>query len=295
MRGLRPPEIDPTSPSWRGCARRRARRAERFRAPAARPRTGPWRRDSRPSERRRSSKPGAGCPPSARIFAARFSCSQSWNRPRGQSSQGAGATCCSRAGRWLDPLAHMDYGSATKRLGAVDGVTALGIEFEIRREGLIGQQTNFRAPSLNCVTLGMIKQQAPKAPALLLRRYRDVLDPQVIGSQDRLDEAFERAALDEKVDCVLGDRALIVRLHRQRLSPDQRDPLGVGRARQIANSRRVLQESGPDFEISRRRCHRPDYGEAESFGKVVWRLASLQILFLRYGRLVVRQDAASPP
>jgi hypothetical protein len=64
----------------------------------------------------------------------------------------------------------MDNRSAAKRLGAVDRVTTLGIEFEIGREGLIGQQTNFRAPSLNGATLGMIKQQAPKAPALLLRR-----------------------------------------------------------------------------------------------------------------------------
>src|SRR5471032_2908010 len=31
---------------------------ERYRAPAVRPRTGPWRRDSRPSERRRWNRPG---------------------------------------------------------------------------------------------------------------------------------------------------------------------------------------------------------------------------------------------
>ena len=60
-------------------------------------------------------------------------------------------------------------------------------------------------------------------------------------------------SIDEKVDRVLGERALIVRLHRQRLPPDQRDPFGVGRARQLANSRGVLGERGPDFDIGSRR------------------------------------------
>ena len=70
----------------------------------------------------------------------------------------------------------------------------------------------------------------------------------MIGSQDRLDEAGKRAVDDEKIDRVLDDRALIVGLHRQRLPPDQRDPFGVGCARQIANSRGVLEDRGPDFE-----------------------------------------------
>ena len=95
----------------------------------------------------------------------------------------------------------MDRGSATKRLGAVDGVTTLGIEIEIRRECLIGLQPNFETLGLESAFLGVSQQQAPKAPALLLRRYRDVLDPQMIGSQDRLDEPCERAAVDEMVDC----------------------------------------------------------------------------------------------
>ena len=71
----------------------------------------------------------------------------------------------------------------------------------------------------------------------------------MIGSQDRLDESCKRTAVDQKVDCVLSDRAPIVRLHWQRLAADQCDPLGVGRARQVANSRGVLRESGPDFDV----------------------------------------------
>ena len=138
----------------------------------------------------------------------------------------------------------MDRGSATKRLGAVDGVTTLGIEIEIRRECLIGLQPNFETLGLESAFLGVSQQLTPITPALSFRLNRDVLDPQMIRSQDHLDQASKHALVDEKIDYVLGDRALIVRLHRQRLSPDQRDPLGVGRTRQIANSRRVLQERG---------------------------------------------------
>src|SRR4029077_19547351 len=135
----------------------------------------------------------------------------------------------------------MDRRSSTKRLGSVYDVTTSCVEFEIGREPLIGQQADFRAPSMNGATLGMVKQQAPNAPALLLRRDRDVLDPQMIGSHDRLYEAGKRVVDDEKINRVLGDRPLIVCLHRERLPPDQRDPLGVGCARQGANSGSVLQ------------------------------------------------------
>ena len=68
----------------------------------------------------------------------------------------------------------MDRRSSTKRLGSVYDVTTPCVEFEIGRERLIGQQADFRVPSMNGATLGMVKQQAPKAPALLLRRDRDV-------------------------------------------------------------------------------------------------------------------------
>ncbi len=68
--------------------------------PGARPRTGPWRRGFRPSERRRSNRPGAECPPSARICAGPFS----WicNRGTARASRQAGrrAAGWSEAGRW---------------------------------------------------------------------------------------------------------------------------------------------------------------------------------------------------
>jgi hypothetical protein len=83
----------------------------------------------------------------------------------------------------------MDRRSASKWLGAVYAVAALGVEREIGRERLIGEQSNFSAPRLKGATLGMVEQEAPKAPALLLRRDRDVLDPQMVRPQDRLDEA----------------------------------------------------------------------------------------------------------
>jgi hypothetical protein len=80
----------------------------------------------------------------------------------------------------------------------------------------------------------------------------------MIGSQDRLDEAYERVAVDKKVNRMLGDRALIVRLHRQRLSSDQRNPFGVGRARQAADDLGVRGDGRADFDAGSEWCHRPD-------------------------------------
>src|SRR6202021_3734059 len=117
----------------------------------------------------------------------------------------------------------MDRFSSTKRLGSVYAVTTPCVEFEIGRERLIGQQADFRTARMKGATLGVSKQQVSKAPALLLRRDRDILDPQMIGSQDRLDEAGKRAIDDEKVNRVLDDRPLIVGLHGQRLPPHPGD------------------------------------------------------------------------
>src|SRR5580693_7014194 len=142
------------------------------------------------------------------MYAARFSCPQSWNRPREPSSRRAGSRCDRAGPGRRDPFAHVDRRSATKWLGAINAVTALGVEFEVGRERLIGQQANFRAPALKGATLDMVEQEAPEAPALLLRRNRNVLDPQMVRPQDRLGEAGKRAVNDQKVDRVLGDRAL---------------------------------------------------------------------------------------
>jgi hypothetical protein len=152
----------------------------------------------------------------------------------------------------------MDRRSASKRFGSPYGITAPGVKFEIGRERLIGQQANFPASGAKGATLGMVEQEAPEAPALLLRRDRDILDPQMVRPQDRLHEAGKRAVNDQKVDRVLGDRAVIVGLHGQRLAPDQRDPFGVGCTRQRANSRGVLKDCRPDFDVGWGNYHRPD-------------------------------------
>jgi hypothetical protein len=148
------------------------------------------------------------------------------------SGHGRGA-CAGQ--RRLDPLAHMNEHPASKRLGAVDRVGQLCVGRDIGRKSLIGLQSNFEPSGVDRALLDVSEQQAPKAPALSFRRDREILDPQMIGSQDRLDEAYQRGVSDEKVDRVFSHRALIVRLHGQRLSADQRHPLRVGRARQAAD------------------------------------------------------------
>jgi hypothetical protein len=92
--------------------------------------------------------------------------------------------------------------------------------------------------------LGMGDEPPPIAPALPVGRDRDVLDPQMIGPRHRLDEADKRAAVGQEIDRVLAHRAVIVRLHRQRLAADQRDPFGAGRARQVVDPRCVFGGGG---------------------------------------------------
>jgi hypothetical protein len=184
---------------------------------------------------------------------------QSWNRPRGQSSRPSESGRGACAGlRRLDPLAHMNEHPASKRLGAVDRVGQLCVERDIGCKSLIGLQSNFEPSGVDRALLDVSKQQAPITPALSFRRDREILDPQMIGSQDRLDESGEGAIDEQKVDGVLGHRALIVRLHRQRLPPDQRDPFGVGRARQAADDLGVRGDGRADFDAGNERCHRPD-------------------------------------
>ncbi len=82
----------------------------------------------------------------------------------------------------------MGRSSAAERLDPVHGVTKLGVELEIGCERLVGQQAKFRPPGLGGAPLGMVEQQAAIPPALPFRRDGDVLDPQVIRPQDRLDD-----------------------------------------------------------------------------------------------------------
>ena len=68
----------------------------------------------------------------------------------------------------------MNRRSSTKWLGSVYAATTPCVEFDIGRERLIGHEANFQTSRMNGATLRVSQQQTPKAPALLLRRDRDV-------------------------------------------------------------------------------------------------------------------------
>jgi class 3 adenylate cyclase len=104
----------------------------------------------------------------------------------------------------VDPLAHMDRHPASERLDPVDRVTDFRIEREIGGKRLIGLQADFDALGLGRAPLGMREQQAPIAPALPFGRDRDVLDPEMVGMDDRFDQAGERAVDHQQVDRVLA-------------------------------------------------------------------------------------------
>ena len=90
--------------------------------------------------------------------------------------------------------------------------------------------------------VGVRHQPSAEPASLKGRRNRDVLDQQVIGPREGLDQPGEPIAEPREVDAMLAHRPFIVGLHRLGLAADQRHPLGVGRPRQVANGGSVRRD-----------------------------------------------------
>ena len=60
------------------------------------------------------------------------------------------------------------------------------------------------------------------------------------GIGNRLDERCELAVQKQQIEPVFLQRLLVIRRHGEWLTPDQRNPLGVGFARQCANGWSVV-------------------------------------------------------
>jgi len=70
----------------------------------------------------------------------------------------------------------------------------------------------------------MMKQRDADAVTLVVGQHRDVLDQQA----SRLGNELDQRDVVVEIDDVLGNRDFVVRGHRPRLAPDQRDPFRVG-------------------------------------------------------------------
>ena len=122
-----------------------------------------------------------------------------------------------------------------KHFLTVDPVTELAVERDVLGETLVGVEPDRVEAELAREHLGVCHQPAAKATALERRRDGDILDQQMIGLADRLDQGGKRAVDVEKIEAMLGDGVVVVRRHGLGLAADQRHPFGVGLPRQVAD------------------------------------------------------------
>jgi hypothetical protein len=128
---------------------------------------------------------------------------------------------------------------AEERLFARDRVAEPPVDRDIVDEAGVGIELDFAVAHRRRDPLAVRHQPPAEAAALTSRRHRDVLDQQRVGLGDRLDQRDDALALAQKVDAMVVDCGVEVSRHRLRLAADDRNPLGVGFARQRANRRRV--------------------------------------------------------
>ena len=87
------------------------------------------------------------------------------------------------------------------------------------------------------------------------------------GNDESVIEAIGRlagekpAVLLAEVDDMLRDRRVGIRGHRQGLAPDERNPPGIGRARQRADLGGVGRRGSSERRILHRHGHRPRFHE----------------------------------
>jgi hypothetical protein len=92
----------------------------------------------------------------------------------------------------------------------VDGVVVLAVEQHNGFERAIGQQAKLGKSGVDGLALGSVQQKPPDAPALRLRRNRNILDPDVIVMPHRFDQADDLAILDGNIELMLPDGLVVV-------------------------------------------------------------------------------------
>ena len=71
---------------------------------------------------------------------------------------------------------------------------------------------------------------------------------QVIVSRDGLDQGSEDAVFIEQVKPLLAKGGFIIRRHRQRFAPNQRNPLRIGGAGEAADKVNITRRAAPDVK-----------------------------------------------
>src|SRR5262245_19125987 len=88
----------------------------------------------------------------------------------------------------------MDDVAAPERLLAVECVTEPLIEAQIGGEKLVGVETDQAITGGDGDLFGMCHQMAAMAAALAIRRYRQILDQEMVRLRDHFDQSHERAS-----------------------------------------------------------------------------------------------------
>src|ERR1700730_1018572 len=153
--------------------------------------------------------------------------------------------------RWLPVgthrLAHMDGNADLKHLFPVDPIAKLAVELDVLGEELVGIEPDLTMAQRGGDLLGMGHQLAAETPSLEGGRHRHVLDQQMVGFCNRLDQRGQCAHPMEEIDAMGADSFGIVRRHRLGLAPDQWHPFGIGLTRELADVRNIRCHRLPQF------------------------------------------------
>ena len=142
-----------------------------------------------------------------------------------------------------DGLAHMDGDADLEHLFPVDPIAKLAVELDVLREELVGLEPDLTMPRRGGDLLGMGHQLSAETASLEGGRHRHVLDQQMVGFGNRLDQRGQHAVKMEEIDAMAAHGFRIVGRHRLGLAADQRHPFGIGRTHQGAQGRGIAWKS----------------------------------------------------
>src|SRR4051794_11472626 len=95
----------------------------------------------------------------------------------------------------------------------------------------------------------MLQHAPAETPALALRQDGNILDKQMIATVYGFDEGDDALPSEHQIDDVLANRTVEISGHWFGLAPDQRHPLLISQARELAHDHRVCRHGTPQLGI----------------------------------------------
>jgi hypothetical protein len=135
-----------------------------------------------------------------------------------------------------------------ERFFAVDRVSVAPIDRDVRSKQLVGVEPELRQSKRCRQTLRMLQQDAAISATLESRQHRYVFNEKIVRPTHGLDQRCQFGVDEQQIDHVLADRPIVVGRHRGGLAPDQRNPLGIGRAGQLADGGCIVLTGSTDLD-----------------------------------------------